>query len=436
MTSTNRQSANPDGHLARPRVVLAAAEETPEELLLAAEAALLAVDVELTVVATQRSGVLGRAIAALGGEVLARRLERELVGPPLCDVAVALDLTAATALARERTRGMPVPVIAVCGELAPRPGWAAHLDRLLALDDEAAVALADLGVDGARIAVLGAPVGRAWIDVAERPRAELRRELGLAETGTVVTIDCASLGGDRLSQLLIQLAMVEVQPRFMFDAGGQSDVANQLRRQVPGLGLTGKLINDLARVPAAWRAAEVILGRGPLASRLRALAVGAGIIMIDAPAGDLGEGQALAERGAGLTVPLLAASSVLGDAPRLAALARSAAQLGGVVEGGDPLARLAELCLEVTRDRQAILAEPFADPAPAAVPASRPRAASFPPGLEDLGGPLPAAAPPRPPRDLEADIARMKDVAAKKQATVDDALAALKARMKAEPPKK
>lgn len=426
----------------RRRVVVAAGAAARDELLPAIEAALLALELDVRVVALARGGVLDRALAALAGEIGARRLERELVGPPLADVALALDLAAAEGLARERARGVPVPVIALCEELAPRAAWATRIDRFVCLDDEAAVALSERGVDGARVTALGAAVGRAWIDVAERSRAEVRAELRLPPEGQVALIDAAALGSELTGQLLVQLALADHLPTLVFDAAADDAVAQLVRRQVPRLGLGGKLVSEAGKVAAAWRAADVIVGRGGASARLRALAVGAGTLAVEPGDDALAELRALASRGAAQITPLLGVTVALADASRWAAMGQAAGQIGGVLDGADPLARVAELCAQVARERAEVLAEPFADVSPPGADAARdadePRSARplDDDGLEDLGGPAvpraaqaaAAAPPPRGPR-LDDELEQLKRAQAQKRSSVDDELAALKARM-------
>ncbi|MGE5185001.1 MAG: hypothetical protein ACM31C_23190, partial [Acidobacteriota bacterium] len=102
-------------------------------------------------------GVTDRVRRALLGEGAERKLRKELeVNPP--DAAVVFDPHAALALtvARDQVQN-PAPVIAVVGELEPATAWAqTDADRFVAIDELAAVALADAGVEGDRILVVGA----------------------------------------------------------------------------------------------------------------------------------------------------------------------------------------------------------------------------------------------------------------------------------------
>src|SRR5919107_5786455 len=102
------------------------------------------------------AGVADRVRRALLGEGAERRLKKELeVSPP--DAAVVFDPYAALALtvARDQVPN-PAPVIAVVAELEPDGAWAqTDADRFVVIDELAAVALADAGVEGDRILVVG-----------------------------------------------------------------------------------------------------------------------------------------------------------------------------------------------------------------------------------------------------------------------------------------
>ena len=89
------------------------------------------------------------------------------------DPHAALALT----VARDQVQN-PAPVIAVVAELDPATAWAqTDADRFLAIDELAAVALADAGVEGERILVVGAIGERAFADAAREDRAALAAEI-------------------------------------------------------------------------------------------------------------------------------------------------------------------------------------------------------------------------------------------------------------------
>src|SRR5438105_6739079 len=182
-------------------------------------------------------GVADRVRRALLGEGAERRLRRELEASPP-DAAVVFDPHAALALtvARDQVQN-PAPVIAVVGDLDPAPAWAqTDADRFLAIDDLAAVALADHGVEGDRILVVGAIGERAFADAGAQDRTALRTRFKLS--GKVALVEVAGLGAEATSQLTLQLSLLDSGDaiQFLFDAAGDADAAAVLRRQVPTLG--------------------------------------------------------------------------------------------------------------------------------------------------------------------------------------------------------
>ncbi len=392
--------------------MLALSSDTPAELVTPIEAALLALGLEVRrvdlgrITAGTGVGMIDRFAKALLGEVEHRRLERELTAfAP--DVAVALDPGAAAALVRERERAgqAAAPVVAVVGELAPRAAWAIDADRYVSIDDEAAVALEEHGVDGARVSVCGAPVPHAWAAAGREDRAALRVRFKLPANEAVVVVEAARLPAETLSQLVLQLALLDGQPAVLFEAGGDAQIAAHLRRQVPPLGIRAKLFGDTADAPLLWRAADVVVARPRPRAILASLAVGAAFVAIE-PVGEReqAEARALEERGIGAAAKVLLVASVLGplckDARVRAAAAKAAEQRGRPPgsaggAGGDAADAIATLVRDVALGREAVLAETRAaatdrasagEAAREATAAAAARRATPPGALEDLGG--------------------------------------------------
>jgi hypothetical protein len=207
-------------------------------------------------------GVTDRVRRALLGEGAERKLRRELeLNPP--DAAVVFDPHAALALtvARDQVQN-PAPVIAVIGELEPAPAWAqTDADRFVAIDDLAAVALADAGVEGDRILVVGAIGERLFAEAGQQDRAALRARFKLG--GKVALVEVAGLGPELTAQLVMQLSLLDGGDAitFLFDAAGDADAAAVLRRQVPALGLRAKLFGATADAALLWRAADALVAR-------------------------------------------------------------------------------------------------------------------------------------------------------------------------------
>ncbi|MBK7077234.1 MAG: hypothetical protein IPH44_33575 [Myxococcales bacterium] len=207
-------------------------------------------------------GLPDRFRRALLGESAERRLRKEIDSNPP-DVAIAFDplATAALTLARDAVTN-PAPVIGVVGELDPARGWGeTNADRVCAVDDHAAVALADGGVEGDRLLVVGAIGERAFVDAGAEARATLAQRFGL--TTRAVVIEVAGLGAEATGALALQLSLADVSERltFLFDAAGDVEAAAVLRRQVPILGLRAKLFGINADAARTWRAGEVVVAR-------------------------------------------------------------------------------------------------------------------------------------------------------------------------------
>jgi len=206
--------------------------------------------------------VTDRMRRAIAGEGASRKLRHELeLSPP--DAAVAFDPHSALALTSARDAVMsPVPVIAVVGELDPAQAWSqTDADRFLAVDDIAAVALQDAGVEGDRILVVGAIGEHAFAEAARQDRTALRTRFKLS--GRTALVEVAGLGAELTGSLSLQLSLLDSSSAitFLFDAGNDADAAAVLRRQVPALGLKGKLFGATPDAPLLWRAADVIVAR-------------------------------------------------------------------------------------------------------------------------------------------------------------------------------
>lgn len=207
-------------------------------------------------------GVADRVRRALLGEGAERKLRRELeLSPP--DAAVVFDPHAALALTVARDQVMnPAPVVAIVGDLDPAAAWAqTDADRFVAVDDLAAVALQDAGVEGDRILVVGALGERAFAEAGATDRTLVRTRFKLG--GRIALVEVAGLGAELTGQLALQLSLLDANETitFLFDAAGDADAAAVLRRQVPSLGLRGKLFGATSDAAMLWRAADVIVAR-------------------------------------------------------------------------------------------------------------------------------------------------------------------------------
>jgi hypothetical protein len=353
------------------------------------------------------TGVADRVRRALLGEGAERRLRRELeISPP--DAAVVFDPHAALALtvARDQVQN-PAPVIAVVGELEPAAEWAeTDADRFVAVDDLAAVALADAGVEGDRILVVGAIGERAFADAGREDRTALRTRFKLA--GKVALVEVAGLGAELTGQLALQLSLLDSGDAitWLFDADGDLEAATVLRRQVPSLGLRAKLFGATADSALLWRAADVLVARPRSEVISRVLLVGGKLVALvdDNIAGSARAAAALETRKRAVAAKgLLLLASALD-----AAFGGSPASPSS--DGGDNIADIVALVAGDKRgviDERRIAAHAATRDrvrAASAAASAAAHAAAMPGDLEDLGG---APAEPTQPPDA-ADLARLR----------------------------
>ncbi len=376
-------------------------------------------------VGARASGGAWKVVKAIVGELAERRLARELADHPP-DVAVAFDPGSASVLSAARDESeAPAPVVAVVPELEPNgEEWAASAaDRYLTVDDAAAVALADGGVDGTRVLPVGPFCPLPYAQAGREARAALRGRFKLPATGPVVLVEVVGLGYETTSQLALQLSLASAKAAYLFAAGDDADAATALRRQVPTLGLKAKLFGHTSDAPFLWRAADVVIARPRVQAVAKAMAVGARMVAL---APEDGAGKALAGSLEGRKLGV-AAQGPLFVSSALDALLAAAAP--ATLEGEDGAGNTADVVWVVGRARREIADEVRAAEraetrarvhaaTAAASAAERQSAAAG--DLEDLGwgdgdSDEPAAAAPpdraeieRLRKDVEARIARVQ----------------------------
>jgi hypothetical protein len=358
------------------------------------------------------AGVADRVRRALLGEGAERRLRKELeVSPP--DAAVVFDPHAALALtvARDQVQN-PAPVIAVVGELDPASAWAeTDADRFVAVDELAAVALADAGVEGERILIVGAIGERAFADAAAADRVALRTRFKLPRPGgsdQVALVEVAGLGPELTGQLALQLSLLDTGDAitWLFDAAGDVEVAAVLRRQVPSLGLRAKLFGATVDAALLWRAADIVIARPRPEVISRVLLIGGKLVALvdDNIAGSARSAAGLEVRKRAVAAKgLLLLSSALDSAFAGALPAPSS-------DGGD---NIADIVAAVAGDKRGIIDERRVAAqaqtrdrvrAASAAASAVAQAAAMPGELEDLGG---APSDPAPVPDA-AELARLR----------------------------
>ena len=371
--------------------------------------------------------ITDRVRRALLGEGAERKLRRELESSPP-DATVVFDPHAALALTVARDAATnPAPVIAVVSDLEPAPAWAhTDADRFLAIDELAAVALQDAGVEGDRILVVGAIGERAFADAGAQERTSVRSRFKLH--GKIALVEVAGLGAELTGQLALQLSLLDAGESitFLFDAAGDVDAAAVLRRQVPTLGLRGKLFGASADAPLLWRAADVIVARPKPETVSRVMLVGGKLVaLID----DL--------------LPNAAKLAAALEARKRAISARGLLMLASAMESGfggalphasdDGADQVADIVAAVAGDKRAVIDERRAaaygatrDRVRAASTAAQAAAATtaMPGDLEDLGGGGSDAPSSDDPIPDKAQLERLRSEVARRMAEMTRSMTA------------
>ena len=266
-----------------PRVLVVTSANASQSAVTPILAALEATDLSVRAIDIGRAGgrsdgVLDWVMRPFASDFAERRLLGEMKSRPP-DVAVTFDPIATSALSAARDDAeRPAAVIAVVSDLEPAKEWAAtDADRYLTLDDQAAVALADLGIDGARVLPVGAVCELAFAAAGKHDKKELRDKFNLGQR-QVILLHVDGLGYELTAQIVLQLSLIDTKALFLFDAGADAQAAEALRRQVPTLGLDAKLFGETEDAPLLWRTADIIVAKPTDAAIARAYVLGAFLI--------------------------------------------------------------------------------------------------------------------------------------------------------------
>ncbi len=342
-------------------------------------------------IGARHQGTVERVIKAISAEFTERRLARELsANSP--DVAVAFDPGSVRALLElRRHSSTSVVVVAVVAELDPDPAWfGVKADRFLAVDSEAAVNLADGGVSAVRIMTVGPVVTRAYADAGRQKRKVVRARFGLPLSESVVLANVEGLGSERATQLALQLSLLDRPMMVLFAAGGDIDVANALRRQVPTLSLRAKLFGRTEDAALLWRASDVVIASPTPEIAQRVLILNTKMIAL---AADDVEGIQIAAALEDREMGGAAANTLMVSGALEAMLAPGHSPSSST--GTDGAANIADIVAIVGRDKSGVVRETQSAKARSWTGANTARSASdardavprgVPQGLEDLSG--------------------------------------------------
>lgn len=178
----------------------------------------------------------------------------------------------AFALTRSRRRyGLRSPVIVFVAEVADASSlWAEpEAERLIVATDEARRHLTRLGVDAARVEVVGWPVRQAFLHALPQPEARAR--LGLEDRFTCLLTFGGEGRGGRPGDLVDGLASLAEPPQVVVVTGRNEGLARALRSRAEPHVVVRGFVDEMADHLAA---ADVVIGKAGPSSVMEAVAVG------------------------------------------------------------------------------------------------------------------------------------------------------------------
>lgn len=231
-----------------------------------------------------------------------------------------------------------------------------------------------------------------WTKSSER--AALAADLGLRAEVPWVVVRAAALEDDPAAAL-VQLALVRERCVWLFDVGGDAELARRLRRRVPGYALDALMFADGPESRRCYQAADAVLGalHGP--EMIRALAVGAAPVALPPRAEDVHVANALEHAGIVSVADAAATLAVTLDAALGAGALTKAREAGARLDAGSGARRAVELVRKLIRGEL----EPS-------------EVSGLPRGIERLSQPEPERLPERPERVDELDRSVDEELAA------------------------
>ncbi len=168
----------------------------------------------------------------------------------------------------------------------------------------------------------GAPRGRVVVTGIVPPeghappsdRDALRRRYAIPEGARIVLAPIAALDDEAIAPLLVQLSLVAGKVTVLFDVGDDPEIAEMLRRSVPGHGIDARMFADGPDAAELWQLADVVLVRARGPEAVRALSVGAPLLVLGRSRMEDPATQVVVTSGVGQVVDALATLAVALDA--------------------------------------------------------------------------------------------------------------------------
>ncbi|MCB9667545.1 MAG: hypothetical protein H6715_05430 [Myxococcales bacterium] len=184
--------------------------------------------------------------------------------------------------------------VAMCAVVLPSfdvmwPGSLSEADCVYVVHETLIPEVLNRGAKKEHVHVIGPIAPKRFSHVKDDVRSAREAEFGLVETTPIVLVPTSGLDAMDLGMALTQLAQVKSNVQFLFDVDDDVQAAEALRREVPGRGIQGRMFADRGRAPEYWQLAQVVMTRPRSTDVLKALAVGAGLVL---PKPGRGDGQA------------------------------------------------------------------------------------------------------------------------------------------------
>lgn len=254
-------------------------------------------------------------------------------------VALALDPRSA---ARAREAGVP-RVVLVSPRLELEADASLDVDLVLVAHEALVEVAAGRGLSAR---VCGPIAPDEWRASADRGARKV--ELGLEPGVPWVVVRAAALEDDP-SAALVQLALVRQRCVWLFDVGGDPELARRLRRRVPGYALDAVMFADGPDALRAYGAADAVLGalHGP--EMIRALSVGASLVAVPPRGGDVQVADALERDGVAAVADAGATLAVTLDAALEPPALEAAREAGARLEAEHGARRAVDLVQKLVR---------------------------------------------------------------------------------------
>lgn len=221
---------------------------------------------------------------------------------------------------------------------------ALDVDLVLVAHEALAADVVSRGANAARVHACGPIAPEGWGPAADR--AALRT--AARPDAPWVIVRGAAIEDDP-APALVQLSLVGPDVVWLFDVGGDPELARMLRRRVSGYGLDALMFADGPDALRAYQAADAVLGRVHGPEAIRAISVGAALVAMPPRESDLRVAHVLETAGIVDFADAPATLAVTLDAALEKAALENARAASAKLDAGAGAARAAELVTKLVR---------------------------------------------------------------------------------------